>query len=385
MFLYSFVLCHLNGIDVEARFWTKLRGMIEYIRAYVRPDRLAPLVGDSDSGQFLPIVRRRADDHSYLLALGAAVFHEPRFKPITRSADLQNSEETPEELFWILGERGVADYEGLPDGEVPISRAFPDAGLYILREGDLYLLLNASESGIKGRGSHGHNDALSIEVSAGGAAFIVDPGSFVYTHNLSERHLFRSTAYHSTVQVDGVEQNTTDEAIPFIIGNEARPRVLSWETTAEADSVVVEHYGYQRLPQPVTHRRTVRFKKVERYWLVEDELTGEGTHDFAFRFHCAPGLEVTVAGCLRLHDNSTGARLFVASLSGFPRPELQSGFVSTDYGARQPSVIACWSEQAAVPRRRRWAIVPLRANEDDAAALELIAKLRVEPSAPQNL
>jgi hypothetical protein len=292
--------------------------------------------------------------------------------------------EVPEELFWILGERGVSDYEALPEGEIPISQAFPDAGAYILRQDDLYLLFNASESGIKGRGSHGHNDALSLEVSAGGTAFIVDPGSFVYTLNLNERHLFRSTVYHSTVQVDGIDQNTTEKAVPFIIGNEAQPRALSWETTAEADLVVAEHYGYQSLPQPVTHRRTVRFKKSERFWLVEDELIGEGTHDFSFRFHCAPGLEVAAEGCLRLHDKITGACLFVASLSGFHGPELQSGFVSTDYGAKQASVIACWSEQAGVPQHRRWAIIPLRANEDEAAALELIEKLRVEPAVPQN-
>jgi Heparinase II/III-like protein/Heparinase II/III N-terminus len=398
MCLYSFVLCHLNGIDIEARFWTKLRGMLDYIRAYVRPDGFAPLVGDTDSGQFLPFLRRRADDHSYLLALGAAVFHEPRFKftgthasgvqtiepVLTAGSPARSVRSEPEELFWILGERGVRDYETLPEGAIPISQAFPDAGCYILRQDDLYLLFNASESGIKGRGSHGHNDALSIEVSAGGTAFIVDPGSFVYTRNLNDRHLFRSTAYHSTVQVDGVEQNTTEQAIPFVIGNEARPRVLSWETTAAADSVTAEHYGYQRLRQPVIHRRTVQFNKGGRFWLVEDEIIGEGTHDFAFRFHCAPGLEVTVGGCLRLSDHVTGSRLFVASLSEFPGPELQSGFVSTDYGAKQASIIGCWSAQAGAPQRQRWAIIPLRANEDDAAALELIAKLRVEPTVPQN-
>jgi hypothetical protein len=394
MFLYSFVLCHLNGINIEARFWTKLRGMIEYIRAYVRPDGFAPLVGDSDSGQFLPIVKRRADDHSYLLALGAAVFQEPRFKftgthasrvqmvqPILHAGGVRTE---PEELLWILGERGVIDYEALPAGEIGTSQAFPDAGTYILRDDDLYLLFNASESGIKGRGSHGHNDALSIEVSAGGTAFIIDPGSFVYTHNLAERHLFRSTAYHSTVQVDGVEQNTIEAVIPFIIGNEAKPQTIAWEITEERDSVTAEHYGYRRLALPVTHRRTVQFNKAERFWLIEDQIAGAGMHELAFRFHCAPGLEVTAADILRLYDKISGARLFIAPLNEFPGPELQSGFVSTDYGAKQASVIACWLERAGVPQLKRWAIIPLRATEDDAAAVKLIAELRAE-AIPQNL
>src|SRR5437764_3258390 len=241
-------MCHFNGIDIDEKYWSKLRAMIEYMRAYIRPDGKAPLIGDSDSGQFLPVVRRRGDDHSYLLAVGAAVFQEPHFKIGMHASGLPHLEttdrgeqhaggvRTQEELLWILGERGVSDYEGLVPGEAPASQAFPHAGTYILRQDDLYLLFNASDSGINGRGSHGHNDALSIEVSVYGTAFIVDPGSYIYTSNLRERHLFRSTAYHSTVQVEGLEQNTIDEAIPFIIGKEARPRVLSWETNAEADT-----------------------------------------------------------------------------------------------------------------------------------------------------
>ncbi|HEX3086006.1 MAG TPA: alginate lyase family protein, partial [Pyrinomonadaceae bacterium] len=243
LYLYSVVLCHLNGIEIAERYWAKLRAMISYMAAYLRPDGRAPLIGDTDSGQVLPFVRRAADDHGYVLALGAAIFHEPRFE--------LPSEEVPEELLWILGEQGVRDYRSLPDGSLPESQSFPDAGIYLLRQDDLYLLFNASDAGVNGRGSHGHNDALSIEVSAAGVPFIVDPGTYLYTANLHERHLFRSTAYHSTVQVDGQEQNTTEQSIPFIIGNEAQPRVLAWESNAETDFIVAEHYGYQRLNPPV--------------------------------------------------------------------------------------------------------------------------------------
>src|SRR5712692_4391622 len=227
LFLYSFVLCHLNGINIAERYWTKLRAMVDYVRAYLRPDGRAPLLGDTDSGQVLPIVRRAGDDHAYVLALGAAVFQEPHFK-------IKGSR-APEELLWILGEQGVRDYVSLPDAEPSESQYFPNAGICILRKDDLYLLFNASGSGVNGRGSHGHNDALSFEVSACGTAFIVDPGTYVYTADLKARHRFRSTAYHSTVEVDGVEQNTTDEQAPFIIGNEAQPRAISWESGPETD------------------------------------------------------------------------------------------------------------------------------------------------------
>src|SRR5437899_4874171 len=112
MFLYSFVLCHLNGIYIAEGYWKKLRAMVDYVRAYLRPDGRAPLIGDSDSGQLLPIVRRAGNDHAYVLALGATVFHEPRFKPGTHASGVQHAggvRTEPEELLWILGEQGVRD------------------------------------------------------------------------------------------------------------------------------------------------------------------------------------------------------------------------------------------------------------------------------------
>jgi uncharacterized heparinase superfamily protein len=369
LFLYSFVLCHLNGMTIEETYWNKLRGMIEYVRAYLRPDGRAPLIGDSDSGQVLPIVRRTGDDHAYVVALGAAVFQEPRFKVASLPV--------PEEVLWILGAQGVRDYQSLPAGETPRSQAFPDAGTYLLREDDLYLLFNASSSGVNGRGSHGHNDALSVEVSACGTAFIVDPGTHVYTADLKERHQFRSTTYHSTVEVDGLEQNTTDEQAPFIIGNEAQPRVISWESGPETDVVIAEHTGYRRLPQPLTHRRTVQFDKRERFWLVEDKLSGEGSHDLKFRFHFAPGLEVKTRSenIVEARDKIDDARLLVCAIDSNSSLELEPRFSSRDYGAKTESLAACWSVTTNMPYELRWAIIPVRKGDDETERLSLFRRL----------
>ena len=372
LYLYSLVLCHANRIEIPEKYWTKLRTMIDYMASYLRPDGMAPLIGDTDSGQALPIVRRPADDHGYVLALGAAVFQEPRFE--------LPSEEVPEELLWILGEQGVRDYRSLPDGPMPESQGFRAAGTLVLRHEDLYLLFNASEAGVNGRGSHGHNDALSIEVSACGVPFIVDPGTYLYTANLQERHLFRSTAYHSTVQIDGVEQNSTDPSIPYIIGNEAKPHVLTFQTAPDYDLASAEHYGYRRLPQFVTHRRSIKLEKLGRHWLLEDELTGAGSHEFSFRFHFAPHIELCVwpDGTLEAWDKIRSARLLMATAIDSPKPEFDRAFVSTDYGAKHESIIVRWTELTTVPLVKRWAIVPLRGDEDDSIAIELISRLRAE-------
>src|SRR3989442_6398496 len=61
--------------------------------------------------QVLPIVRRGADDHAYVLALGAAVFQAPRFKTGTHASGGQQAGcvRTERELLWILGEQGRSE------------------------------------------------------------------------------------------------------------------------------------------------------------------------------------------------------------------------------------------------------------------------------------
>ena len=313
LFLYSFTLCRANNVEIEKRYWAKLHQMLSYISAYLRPDGFAPLIGDTDSGQVLPFVHRRADDHAYLLDIGAQVFNDLTLK---RKA---------------------------------VSQAFPHAGTYIMRDADLYLCFNASGTGINGRGSHGHNDVLSIEVSAGGRAFIVDPGTYVYSADLAKRHEFRSTAYHSTVQVDGLEQNTIRVDIPFVIGDEAKPRVLEWKTSDDFDKVVGEHYGY-----PVVHRRTITFDKRERCWLMEDEFFGDGEHVYETRFHFAPLLDVRVKGA-SVEARDRDARLIVTALDADVKPVLESQSASIDYGQMSDSVSACW-KISGKPRKLTWQI-----------------------------
>lgn len=340
LFLYSFVFHRLNEDpseptedDVPAESWTKLHQMLIYVRSYLRPDGFAPLIGDTDSGQVLPMSRRRADDHAYLPAIGAVLFNDPGLKLA--------GAEPPEELFWILGEEGVKKFQEMNSSDrYGGARVFREAGIYIMRDGDLYLCFNASGAGINGRGSHGHNDVLSVEVSAGGRAFIVDPGTYVYSADLAKRHEFRSTAYHSTVQIDGLEQNTIRVDAPFMIGNEAKPRVLEWKTSDDFDKVVAEHYGY-----PVVHRRTVTFDKHGHFWFIDDEFDGEGEHVYEARFHFAPGLEVKINGA-----SVEASGLVVALLNSHVEPVLESRPVSHDYGQMSDAVAACWKIEGRVSK-----------------------------------
>ena len=363
--LYSLVLCRANGLEVPEGYWKKLKSMLGYIRGYLRSDGMAPLIGDSDAGQVMPLRHRTADDHAYVVAIGAADFSETALK--------ESGASKPEELLWILGEKGIDTFDSLTGNSNLHSQAFLDVGVYVLRNDDLYLLLTASGPGLKGRGSHRHNDVLSIEVSACGRPFIVDPGTYVYTAELRERHLFRSTAYHSTIQIDDVEQNKIDESRPFVIGNEAQPRLSDWRTDQDLDRVIAEHYGYLRLPEPATHRRMVTFAKGERYWFIEDEILGSGEHAVTARFHFAAGLEVQfyAGNCVVATDQTTGARLFVCPDKSDLEGRLEHLFTSNDYGARVGSVSVGWSIHAKLPCKLSWTLIPVCSGEDEDERLKL--------------
>jgi hypothetical protein len=153
------------------------------------------------------------------------------------------------------------------------------------------------------------------------------------------------------VKIDGVEQSTIERDFPFVIGDEARPRVLLWDE----EKIVAEHYGYQRLKNPVIHRRTVTFNKHERSWLIEDEFLGDAVdHIFEVRFHFAPGLQVnTDKNNIEIRVPDTDLTLTVRSLSLSGSPELEQQFTSRNYGEMSQSITACW-RVSGPPRKLTW-------------------------------
>lgn len=368
MLLYSFLLARKNGFSIDEQHWRRLQSMFDLSHGIIRPDGRMPLIGDADGSQIVPVVKRDSDDAAYMLALAAVVFEAPKYKEF--------AELTPE-MLWLIGEEAVEKFNAMATAATPTgSLAFPDAGAYVLRDGDLYLHLNANDTGIGGRGSHAHNDALSIEVSALGRSFIIDPGSYVYNLDREARHRFRSTAYHSTVMIDGREQNTMLVDLPFILGNDAVPKVLNMTFDDRHDAIEAEHYGYRR-QFAVTHRRTVEFDKQEKYWTLEDELAGSGEHRAEFRFCFSDGLEVRPAGsgCIEACDIIKQVGIFLLGPREADDPVLEPLFVSRTYGDKSKAVSVVWTDTGRFPVNKKWVIVPFR-FEDRALRLALGERLQ---------
>ena len=342
IFSLFFSLCRAGRFDPGRAFRARLEAMFEFVGSYLKPDRTAPLIGDSDDGRLIKFKDRPAVDHSYLMSIGSILLQNGTFK---------QSSEIDEEAIWWFGGAGLETFERLAiDERSADSRAFPQAQIFVQRAGDLYSIIDCGDHGARGRGSHAHSDALSIEVFALGRTFLRDPGTYVYTASEQDRNLFRSTAYHNTVRIDGEEISQVNEGELFAFASNVRPQVNLWESTAERDVLDAEHYAYQRLGAPVTHRRVVTFDKREGYWIIRDIFTGEGNHRFEFFFNFDADLEVALDANNRAIARDERAALTIVQVSEHKLGvKIEPRWISPAYGIRLNSSAIIYSLAAEVP------------------------------------
>jgi hypothetical protein len=262
------------GGSLGPAFEPALQRMLLATRSYLHADGTAPNLGDHDSGRALPFTDRAPLEHAYLPALGAALFHDARLKAPGAAF--------PDEAAWLLGEAGRAAFEALPSTGGGGSAAFPSFGLAVLRRGPLSVAFSAGSNGQRGVGGHGHNDKLGVEIIHRGQTLIADGGTCSYVRPV--RDLFRGTALHSTVQVDGLEQSPILPNRPFALPDLARAELIRVQRGAAREVAVGTHRGYARLANPVFHRREVSLEAHADAVLIVDDLTGKGRHTLCSRF-----------------------------------------------------------------------------------------------------
>jgi hypothetical protein len=374
LFIYPALLCRLNGIAFSEDYWNRLEKMIEFVAAYTKPDGEAPQIGDVDDGRLHILADYSAwnrRDHTYLVALG---------NELLARSDLHDGRgKAGEEAYWLTGTLKRENLLPVREGRrktaaASSSTAFEDSGFYIMRANDDYMIVSTGKVGTNGLGNHKHNDVFSFELCAQGTTFIVDPGTYLYTPDPVARNLFRSTAYHNTVQVDGEEVNAFDPRRLFSMRESASPRVKAWESDSRHDYLDAEHHGFCRLPDPIIHRRHVCFDKGNVLWLIKDELVRkrqdehatDAEHTFSQYFHFAPmtvrfldmPFDVPEVACRVIEqrfgldpgdynftfaveaDSGDGpALMLVPVLTARLEREMAVGWVSPSYGVRQQTPI----------------------------------------------
>jgi hypothetical protein len=314
-----------------------------------------PQVGDCDDGRtellvddlgqmvLLPVAERNSLRVPGLLGLGQRLFGEGKG-------------DGDDAAWYGLTAATPVPYSKpcITPGAAQSVEVLPKAGIGVLRHGSAELLFFAIPNGIFGKGSHTHNDKLSFVLRISDQEILCDSGTGCYTRDVATRNQFRGTAAHNTLLIDGTEQNRIFPGPRglFILGNEAAVSPIQAGGETRERFLRASHAGYQSLG--VMHTRTVRAADGEPAFVIEDELDGEGVHDFELHLQLPPNRNAEVVSaengilCRILGDPEV--RLIVTG-SGLLQGEVRPSLISTTYGATVPSSRVRVSGRTKVPAR----------------------------------
>jgi hypothetical protein len=357
-FLKYYILSRRNDYKVPEQFRDRLGRMLAFVEALRKPDGEMPMLGDSDS------LKTRDREHRESALLEPALF-------LLRSGEMPGkAASAPGDLVpWYLGRlleeqsgRIAIEDRRKAENEARLSQVFPNAGYVLMRTGSgskcHYLLMDAGPFGMDSLGHHGHADALHLEISSQGESLVIDPGGYGYVAD-PWRQFFRSTRAHNTVEVDG--RNQSDIFGIFGVGRTARCKISTYFTSDRIDFVEAIHDGYRMLSSPVIHRRSVVFvKEPPSYWIIIDNLEGQGEHTLDLLFHLTPEarLRRQEAGEILIQQSqaaSTEIRSLMVPpdtpsvITGQLKPEIQ-GWVSRTTGTREEASALSFKKRALLPQ-----------------------------------
>jgi hypothetical protein len=211
------------------------------------------------------------------------------------------------------------------------------------------MLVDAGPLGYLSIAAHGHADALAFTLNVGDREILVDPGTYAYHTEPEWRRYFRSTPAHNTVAIDGQDQSV--QAGNFMWTDHARARCIEFEAGQSRQRFVGEHYGYERLADPVVHRREINFDPERRLIEVDDMLRCDGEHTARRAWHFAEDCQVerTNSG---LRITSGRAVVTMEPLEELERVDIhragsaeQGGWVSRRFGRKVPSTVVFWQSR----------------------------------------
>lgn len=326
------------GYEIPQDIEYRLENMFEFIMYSLPVHGISPIVGDQDNGRLLPMGTEELTNFKYLLSIGGLLF---------KRTDLWTNGNGYNIYCQLLlpDKKQLADelesYCKLHKDSIE-SKAFPDAGFYVLRHNNNHLFFNASGKGLYpeiANGGHTHSDLLSYTLTVNGVSFIVDPGSYVYTADSKERLFYRSTECHNTITVDHQSQNNLRIDELWTFDRDAIPSVLDWQSRKEKDYVSAQHNGYSRLLQSVIHTRNIDYDKKQNIWRVTDKLDGFGKHfcECNISFDEGVCLEITNTGTCIASKSDTQISLAFKSNSKFQLTS-EKVFISKSYGERVETI-----------------------------------------------
>jgi len=338
-FLHARLMASRNGVAVPPELDDTIRGMLAALAQLSQAGAL-PRFGDDDGGRLFDPSRNRPEHMLDPLSTGAALFRDGKFKAAAPGLC--------EETFWLLGPESAEAFDALPRAALPVrSVALPASGIYAMTSPGppvSQLFIDGGELGALSAG-HGHADTLSVQLARQRRLWLTDPGTCAYAEG-SARERFRGTSAHNTMAIDGRHQ--ANPRGPFSWGRLPRAQVRRWVAGETFDLFEGCHSGYERLADPVRHRRWV-LRWGAGLWLVRDLAEGCGTHWFDIYWHFAPEVSVAAEGPALV--SCLGGESLVILPAGLPRWEcaVEMGEYSPAYGLTVPAPVARWSTGGECP------------------------------------
>ncbi|HWS87152.1 MAG TPA: alginate lyase family protein [Pyrinomonadaceae bacterium] len=356
-YAHFLLLARAAGEPADAEVSPKLAALCDHLMHLTAPDGTTPFYGDDDAGRLAPLDDRPPADFRATLVTAAVLHARADYKYVAGSAS--------EETLWLCGAAGLEAFDAL-DARPPAegSRAFAEGGYYVMRDGwteeSNYLLLDCGPHGAM-QGGHAHADALSFTLAARGRTLFVDSGTCSYTGSRELRDHFRHTAAHNALVVDGESSSVAGGTFSWT--RTARCEAREWLSRARFDFFEGEQDGYRRLPDPVTHRRSVLFLKGD-YFVIRDEADARARHRYALRFHLAPEAPSQVESgesAVRLRDPSApGVELHARGGGG--RWRESEDWVSPCYGARVAAPVWTFEAEGEGPQDFLTLVLPRAAG-----------------------
>ena len=357
-FVHAALLASANGIELGAKFEQTLERMMNALFLLARAGT-PPRFGDDDGGRLFDPARNRDEHLIDPLATGAILFHRGEYKAICR--DLR------EETVWLLGEQGVAEWDRLDTKTATLnSTALKSSGIYVLSapSAQSQLIVKSGPS-VPQVGGHAHADAMSVCLQSFGQPSLIDPGAYEYVGEGGRRNLYRGTAMHNTVVIDGLDQSEPDG--PFSWKQDIAAKTERWITGETFDLFVGVHHGYSRLPEPVLHKRFAVAMKSGAF-LVRDLLEGSGRHRCEICWRLSPDLQLHAKDVFRSKNSAHRLALLTVEKHGWSE-EVCKGPWSPVYGVERATMVSKFGTTKALPAEFVTLIVPLAEADDSPGKL----------------
>jgi uncharacterized heparinase superfamily protein len=197
-----------------------------------------------------------------------------------------------------------------------------ESGYLRARRGRWCLVARTGAIGPDHQMGHAHADSCTFELSLGGRSVVADTGCGHYDRG-AERDLMRSTAAHSTLEIDGL--SSSEVWASHRVGRRAKPLQPEVQEMGDLVTATCGHTGYRHLMGGPVHLRT--FSLSSRRLRIEDRVEGWGSHRLCWRLHLAPGLKVSPISQDRVEvELEGGEKLLVRSSVTLPIEIKESPF-----------------------------------------------------------